>query len=997
MLRILPPLLALVALTATSVFGAETVPHWIWSANQEAKSAYFRFEFEVPQNLKSALVSSTADDSHQLFVNGQRVGRGESWGTLTTELITDQLTPGKKAVVSVKADNKDGAAGFIAQLTLEDTEGKKTVYTTDESWLASGKAEQGWQEAAFKPENTKWVAATKLNAAGTSPRETITPEMLSAANLRIPEATPVDRITVKEGFKVELLYSVPKATQGSWVAMTVDDAGRLLVSDQYGGLYRVKTPAPGKAIAAADVERIPVDLGGAQGLLWAHHSLYAVLNTNEHGGRGLYRVRDTNGDDVLDSVKLLKKFEEQGGEHGPHAVLLGPDKESIYVVCGNQTALPEGYSSRVPPVWQEDQILPRVYGRGFMRGVEAPRGWIAKTDPDGVDWEIIATGFRNEYDADFNREGELFAYDADMEWDMNTPWYRPTRVNHVISGAEFGWRNGSAKWPEYYSDSFGAVVNIGPGSPTGVAFGYGAKFPAKYQDAFFICDWSYGKMYAVHMKPEGASYTAEFEEFVAAQPLPLTDLLVHPKDGALYFAIGGRRVQSGLYRVTYTGKESTKPSEGLKGGEEARKIRHQLESWHKVQSPVAITEAWPYLGSEDRALRYAARVAIEHQPVDHWVGLAVSEKDPQARLAALIALARVGGGREGVLDLLLSSLSTLDYAKLNHQQRLDLLRGYSLAIIRHGGGYPNTLTEAQTDLIVNHLEPFFPAKTREENTEMTQLFTNLDAEFVPERGVALLLEAPSQEEQIVYAKNIRLAKRGWTPELREEYFQWFVRAQTFRGGASFENFVASIKTDAVALLTEAEKKTLEPVLMAKAESEGPQFAVKPRQFVKNWTMEDFADVINVGLEGNRDFASGRNAFGTVGCYACHRFNQDGGAIGPDLTSVSGKFSPWDLLESIVNPSKEISDQYGAMVFEMNDGSTVIGRIMNLSGDSVRVSTNMYDPNAITMVDRKRLKEMRPSPVSMMPPGLINVLEKDEVLDLLAYLLSKGNPDDPMFK
>ena len=69
-------------------------------------------------------------------------------------------------------------------------------------------------------------------------------------------------------------------------------------------------------------------------------------------------------------------------------------------------------------------------------------------------------------------------------------------------GGEYGWRNGTGKWPEYSPDSLGAVVNIGLGSPTGVEFGTGAKFPAKYQRALFINDWTYGKIYAVHMTPE---------------------------------------------------------------------------------------------------------------------------------------------------------------------------------------------------------------------------------------------------------------------------------------------------------------------------------------------------------------------------------------------------------------------------------------------------------------------------------------------------------------
>lgn len=138
-------------------------------------------------------------------------------------------------------------------------------------------------------------------------------------------------------------------------------------------------------------------------------------------------------------------------------------------------------------------------------------------------------------------------------------------------------------------------------------------------------------------------------------------------------------------------------------------------------------------------------------------------------------------------------------------------------------------------------------------------------------------------------------------------------------------------------------------------------------------------------------------FGAATCFACHRFNQEGGAIGPDLTSVAGKFSPRDLLESIIDPNKEISDQYGQMIFHKIDGKQVVGRIMNLSGDQVRINTNMLNPDEIISVDRKQITKMEPSPYSMMPPALLNTLTEDDVLDLLAYLLSKGNPDDPLFE
>ena len=136
---------------------------------------------------------------------------------------------------------------------------------------------------------------------------------------------------------------------------------------------------------------------------------------------------------------------------------------------------------------------------------------------------------------------------------------------------------------DFCSDTFGAVVDIGPGSPTGVCFGYGAKFPAKYQNAFFACDWSYGKLYAVHL-PHGSTYRASFEEFASSRPFPITDLLVNPADGAM-IAYGGRRVQSGLYRILCWG-ESTAPAKPV---ENERKTRRSLEAYlqeQKLQVPL---------------------------------------------------------------------------------------------------------------------------------------------------------------------------------------------------------------------------------------------------------------------------------------------------------------------------------------------------------------------------------------------------------------------------
>jgi putative heme-binding domain-containing protein len=804
------------------------------------------------------------------------------------------------------------------------------------------------------------------------------------------QATPVDKIKVAKGFKVELLYSVPKETEGSWVAMTQDDKGRMICSDQYGALYRITPPAIGGSPGETKIEKLSIDFGHCQGLLYHAGALYGVVNDDAYQGRGLYRCKDTNGDDQFDAVELLRAFPGKAGEHGPHGVIAAPDGKSLYVMCGNQTPEPSCETSRVPRHWAEDQLFPMLLGRGFMRDVLAPGGWLAKTDLDGKKWELINTGTRNTYDIAINRNGDIFGFDADMEWDTGMPWYRPTRVCFMQSGGEFGWRTCSKKWPVRWEDSLPPVVDIGPGSPTGVAFGYGAKFPAKYQDALYICDWSYGKMYAVHLMPSGAGYSGTAEEFMSASPLPLTDIEVSRKDGAMYVSVGGRKVQSGLYRVTYTGIDSTEDAASLQVEPKAnfllRKDRITLEK------PGATVEAaWPHLSSPDRHLRFAARIALEHQPMSSWKDKALSEANPRAALTALMALARSSGGDKTLLKPILDALGKIDFKSLKGLDRNTLIRDYMLAFTRLGE--PDAATKAG---LIAKLNPLFPTNDTGLNRDLAEVLVFLGDAGIVAKAAPLVNDSPTQEEQIDYARILRFAKTGWTKELRADYFRWFLRAANYKGGASFDLFIGEIKTDALKTMTEEETLAIKEVLDAKPEAKAPSFTVKPMQFVKAWTLAELEKSLGVGLEGNRNFQNGRNMFGAASCFACHRFNNEGGAVGPDLTSVAGKYSPRDLLEHILEPSKEISDQYGSTVFTKKDGSTVIGRIANMKENIMMVCTNMMDPNNFTNVDTRDVVKTEESKISMMPPGLLFMLKEDDILDLMAYLLSKGNPDDPMF-
>ncbi|MFL2921585.1 MAG: c-type cytochrome, partial [Limisphaerales bacterium] len=189
---------------------------------------------------------------------------------------------------------------------------------------------------------------------------------------------------------------------------------------------------------------------------------------------------------------------------------------------------------------------------------------------------------------------------------------------------------------------------------------------------------------------------------------------------------------------------------------------------------------------------------------------------------------------------------------------------------------------------------------------------------------------------------------------------------------------------------------LKKLIETQPENSIPQFTLEPRSFVKSWTLKDFGDGLDAGVKANRHFANGRKMAGAGSCYVCHRFKGEGGAVGPDLSSAGGKFSAYDLLESIIDPGKEISDQYGATNFKLNDGTVVSGRIMNLTEELYHVNTDMMQPSTITFVPVNDLVSIEASPISMMPPGLINTMSEDDVLDLLAYFISGGDPKHPAF-
>jgi glucose/arabinose dehydrogenase len=694
---IVTALVSLIIALNDSAWSATPEAQWIWQGPPaEGQKLWFRKHFTLDTPAKAARIAATCDNQFTLFVNGQRTLGSQNWEQVASADISKLLRAGEN-VIAVEARNKDGIAGFLGSLKIIDGNGMEKTIVSDRSWRATNKLKQDWHLAAF--DDHDWRPAEELGVVGLQalPWSAFI-DARSLLDVSAPESVrpkTAKNVTIgPPGFKVELVYEVPKG-QGSWVSITNDDRGRLIVSDQQGaGLYLITPAQIGDAAAESTIQKLPVKLSGAQGLLYAFDSLYVMTHA---GKRGIHRAKDTDGDGLLDSSEFIMPVSGDG-EHGPHALILTPDKKSILVAAGNHTRLPSQVTaSRIPMNWGEDLLLPRHWDvSGHAAGVLAPGGWICKIDPTGKQCEVMSIGYRNQYDMALNADGELFTFDADMEYDFGSPWYRPTRVCHATSGSEFGWRSGTGKWPSYYEDSIPSAVDIGPGSPVGITFGYGAKFPAKYQKALFLLDWTYSTIYAAHLTPDGASYRGEVEDFMHGEPMQVTDAVVN-SDGALYFTVGGRGTQSALYRVVYAGDESTAPVDATdKQGAELRVLRKQLEEFHRP-GKADLNLIWANLGHEDRFIRYAARIALEHQPLDAWRTKIATETNWRTAITALMALARQGKADD--LEPLLAALDKLDWKKLSEQEQLAAARTYALAFIRLG----KPSTEWQQKLITRLL------------------------------------------------------------------------------------------------------------------------------------------------------------------------------------------------------------------------------------------------------------------------------------------------------
>jgi putative membrane-bound dehydrogenase-like protein len=457
----------------------------------------------------------------------------------------------------------------------------------------------------------------------------------AAAGLDAGEEAARLGLHVAPGFEVTLFSDHEIAND--LYAMAVDARGRVAVTSR--GWVKVLEDADGDG--RADRASVFAETGtGGMGLCFDGTDLYFT------GDGWFSRYRDADADGRADGPPeriLPLAF----GEHGGHAMRKGPDGW-WYLVGGNDAGISEAHASlaRSP--------------------VRRPRtGAFLRVPPDGKGSEVIAHGFRNPYDFDFNDAGDIFTYDSDCERDFFLPWYTPTRIYHVAHGMHHGWRltgylRSFARRADF-PDAVDMLWPVGRGSPTGVCAYRHRRFPERYRGGLFALDWTFGKVWFFPLAPDGATYSTRAEVFlepVGAEGFAPVDIAVAP-DGALFIAIGGRRTRGAVYRVDWTGAAPAprRPAGEIDGVLDAPQ---PLDAWSRAAWMPLARKLGPgpfAAAAADGARSAAARLRAVEVLTELFGGLpgevaraAAGAADPLVRARAAWSIGRAPAG--GAQDLL---------------------------------------------------------------------------------------------------------------------------------------------------------------------------------------------------------------------------------------------------------------------------------------------------------------------------------------------------------
>lgn len=403
-----------------------------------------------------------------------------------------------------------------------------------------------------------------------------------------------------------------------------------------------------------------------------------------------------------------------------------------------------------------------------------------------------------------------------------------------------------------------------------------------------------------------------------------------------------------------------------------------------------VEQVYALLSDADRNVRYAARLVLERYPREQWAAKALDEPNAIGATESLYALTRTAKSAADLDPLFEKEIAWLQKSNLSDDELLRYVRLFGLTAIRREGGAPDSVRQQVHAALINR----FPAKEEALSRELARTLAYCGQ---PEAIGKILAAMPKDEEntqlQIHYAYCLREIKKGWTPDQKRQLMNWYPKAAEWRGGQSFTGFINLMFDSSLEFFDPEEKKLayakvpmFAPMeIQARANGFKPPAAVmrqKGSKAVSNEEIMEFQMFDPMTLKAKAE--KGAKIFEKE-CSQCHRFGSAGKDFGPDLTTIASRFKKKDLLESVLWPSKTISDQYASIIVETKDGDLINAMLVREESDKLILKT--AEQERPIEVPKSAVKARRPSKISIMPEGLLNEYGQGEIADLIAYLLS----------